>query len=213
MLIDAHTGLRTGFYRRPPAYDIRPDELDRAVITSGRLLHVDGVDAAAAARAVGWAREAGDPDHDGRRARGGGIDRVWPGVDLLACNPRFLAQVTGRAELDRPPRARRSAGPPRVAATLADGGRDSASRRAAFVRAPGFPVSVVDTNGAGDVFHGACAVGGAARAGRSNGRSCSPTRVAADEMPHARGRRAIPRLPEVAESLGARGYREARRGV
>jgi sugar/nucleoside kinase (ribokinase family) len=49
MLVDARSGLRTGVYRRPPAYAIRPEDLDQAVITSGRLLHVDGVDAQAAA--------------------------------------------------------------------------------------------------------------------------------------------------------------------
>jgi len=81
MLVDARTGARTGFYRRPPAYAIRPEELDRAVITSGKLLHVDGVDAAAATVAVRWAREAGQPvTMDGERIVEG-IDAVWPAVD------------------------------------------------------------------------------------------------------------------------------------
>ena len=173
MLIDAHTGLRTGFYRRPPAYDIRPDELDRAVITSGRLLHVDGVDTAAAALAVGWAREAGlRITMDGERVVEG-IDRVWPGVDLPACNPGSSLQVTGRAELEDGLRALAARGPGRVAATLAAERRDR-PRGGRVIRAPGFPVSVVDTNGAGDVFHGP-APSASCAAGPSSGRSCSPT--------------------------------------
>src|SRR5262249_41892444 len=118
MLIDARTGLRTGFYRRPPAYAIRPEDLDPAVMTSGRLLHVDGVDPEAAEMAVRWAREAGiRVTMDGERAVDG-IDAVWPGVDLLVCNPRFVAQVTGRAALEDGLRALAARGPARVAATL-----------------------------------------------------------------------------------------------
>jgi sugar/nucleoside kinase (ribokinase family) len=123
MLVDARTGLRTGFYRRPPAYAIQPDELDRGVITSGRLLHVDGVDAAAAAVAVRWAREAGiRVTMDGERVVEG-IDAVWPAVDLLVCNPRFVAQVTGRARVEQGLIALAARGPARVAVTPGGGGR------------------------------------------------------------------------------------------
>jgi sugar/nucleoside kinase (ribokinase family) len=206
MLIDAHTGLRTGFYRRPPAYDIRPDELDRAVITSGRLLHVDGVDAAAAAVAVRWAREAGiRVTMDGERVVDG-IDRVWPGVDLLACNPRFVAQVTGREGVEEGLRALAARGPARVAVTLAaegsvglEGGR--------FVRAPGFPVAVVDTNGAGDVFHGACAVG-ELRGWPFEWTLTFANAVAALKCRALGGRRGIPRLAETAAFLAEHGHRE-----
>jgi sulfofructose kinase len=134
MLIDAHTGLRTGFYRRPPAYDIRPDELDRAVITSGRLLHVDGVDAAAAAVAVRWAREAGlRVTMDGERVVDG-IDAIWPGVDLLACNPICRPGDRPRA---RGGGARRARGP-RSGAGGGDtgGGRLDRPRRGAHRPGP-----------------------------------------------------------------------------
>ena len=80
VLADRGTGQRTLFFRRPPAYAIRPEELDRAVITSGRLLHVDGVDADAAMRAIDWAREAGMRiTMDGERIVPG-IEHVWPRV-------------------------------------------------------------------------------------------------------------------------------------
>jgi sulfofructose kinase len=206
MLIDVHTGLRTGFYRRPPAYDIRPDELDRAVITSGRLLHVDGVDATAAALAVRWAREAGlRITMDGERVVEG-IDQVWPGVDLLACNPRFVAQVTGRAGLEDGLRALAARGPARVAATLAEEGAIGLEA-GRVVRVPGFPVPVVDTNGAGDVFHGACAVG-ELRDWPFEWTLLFANAVAAMKCRTLGGRRGIPRLPEVAAFLDARGYRE-----
>ena len=93
-----------------------------------------------------------------------------------------------------------------MAATLAaegaiglEGGR--------VIRAPGFPVSVVDTNGAGDVFHGACAVG-ELRGWPFEWTLLFANAVAAMKCRTLGGRRGIPRLPEVAEFLAARGYRE-----
>jgi sulfofructose kinase len=203
MLVDARTGLRTGFYRRPPAYAVRPQELDRAVVTSGRLLRVDGVDPEAAAVAVRWAREAGmRVTMDGERVVAG-IDAVWPAVDLLVANPRFVADASGCRRVEDGLLALAAAGPARVAATLAaegalglEGGR--------FVRAPGFGVPVVDTNGAGDVFHGACAVGEL--------RGCPfewtltfASAVAAMKCRTLGGRRGIPRLGDVAAFLAERG--------
>ncbi len=206
MLIDARTGARTGFYRRPPAYAIGPEELDRTVITSGRLLHVDGVDPAAAARAIGWAREAGmRVTMDGERVVAG-IDGVWPAVDLLVCNPRFVAQVTGRDGLEDGLRALAARGPARVAVTRGaegvlglEGGH--------FVHAPGFAVAVADTNGAGDVFHGACAVG-ELRGWPLEWTLTFASAVAAMKCRVLGGRRGIPRMPEVAAFLAERGHRE-----
>jgi sulfofructose kinase len=206
MLIDARTGLRTGFFRRPPAYAIQPGELDRAVMTSGRLLHVDGVDPAAAVTAIRWAREAGiRVTMDGERVVDG-IDAVWPGVDLLVCNPRFVAQVTGRAAVEDGLRALAARGPSRVAATLgADGAIGLESGR--VVRAPGFSVPVVDTNGAGDVFHGACVLG-ELRGWSFEWTLTFASAVAAMKCRVLGGRRGIPRLDETAEFLAARGHHE-----
>src|SRR5262245_16702641 len=206
MLIDSRTGLRTGFYRRPPAYALRAEDLDRAVITSGRLLHLDGVDPGAAAAAIGWAREAGmRVTMDGERVVDG-IDVVWPDVDLLACNPRFVAQVSGRPHVEDGLRALAARGPTRVAATLGaegavglDGGR--------LVRAPGFAVPVVDTNGAGDVFHGACAVG-ELRAWPLEWTFTFANAVAAMKCRTLGGRRGIPHLDEVRTFLAERGHPE-----
>ncbi|HEX2501424.1 MAG TPA: PfkB family carbohydrate kinase [Methylomirabilota bacterium] len=206
MLIDAQTGLRTGFYRRPPAYDVRPDELDRAVVTSGRLLHLDGVDAAAAVVAVRWAREAGMRiTMDGERVVDG-IDAVWPAVDLLAGNPRFVAQVTGRTDPEEGLAALAARGPARVAVTLAAEGAIGLEN-GRLVRAPGFSVPVVDTNGAGDVFHGACAVG--ELRGWPLARTLTfANAVAAMKCGSLGGRRGIPRLPAVAAFLAERGHPE-----
>jgi sulfofructose kinase len=192
--------LRIGFYRRPPAYAIQPGELDRAIMTSGRLLHVDGVDPEAAATAVRWAREAGiRVTMDGERVVDG-IDAIRPGVDLLVCNPRFLTQVTGRVRLEEGLTALAARGPARVAATLGaqgalglDGGR--------VIRAPAFAVPVVDTNGA------ACAVG-ELRDWPFEWTLTFANAVAAMKCGILGGRRGISRLDDVGRFLAERGHRE-----
>lgn len=206
VLADKKTGARTLFFRRPPSYVIRPEELDRAAVVSGRLLHVDGIDAAAAAQAVTWAREAGmRVTMDGERIVPG-IEAVWPRTDLLVCTPRFVRGMTGHSALEDGLRELADRGPGRVAVTLAgEGALGLAAGR--WVRVPGFRVEAVDTNGAGDVFHGACTVG-ELRDWPLEWTLTFANAVAAMKCRALGGRRGIPRMPEVAEFLAARGQRE-----
>ena len=75
------------------------------------------------------------------------------------------------------------------------------------MRAPGFAVPVVDTNGAGDVFHGACAVG-ELREWPFEWTLTFANAVAAMKCRTLGGRKGIPRLGEVATFLAERGHRE-----
>jgi sugar/nucleoside kinase (ribokinase family) len=205
VLVDRRSAARTIVFRRPAAYAVRPEELDRAALTAGRLLHVDGVDAPAAEQAIRWAREAGmRVTMDGDRVVEG-TGRVWPLADVLVCNPRFVQLVTGRPTVEDGLVVLASrGGPSRVAATLGaegavglDGGR--------WCRAPGFPVDAVDTNGAGDVFHGACAFG-ELRGWPLEWTLIFASAVAAMKCRALGGRRGIPRLPEVAQFLERHGH-------
>ena len=206
VVADRSSGTRTLFYRRPPAYAIRPEELDRAALTAGRLLHVDGIDAAAALQAVRWAREAGmRVTMDGERIVEG-IERVWPLVDLLVCNPGFVRAITGHAALEDGLRDLADRGPSRVAATVAGEGA-LGLEQGQWVRVPGFRVETVDTNGAGDVFHGACAFG-ELRGWPLDFVLTFANAVAAMKCRHLGGRRGIPRLPEVRDFLDTHGRRD-----
>ncbi len=206
VLVDRASGARTLFFRRPTAYAIQPEELDRAAVTAGRLLHVDGIDAAAALRAVRWAREAAmRVTMDGERIVAG-TELIWPLVDLLVCNPRFVATATGRSVLEDGLRDLAGRGPSRVAATLGEEGAIG-FEEGRCIRAPGFRVTTVDTNGAGDVFHGACAIG------ELKGWSLEWTltfanAVAAMKCRTLGGRRGIPSLPDVQKFLAAHGRRD-----
>jgi sulfofructose kinase len=203
---DRTTGQRTLFYRRPPGYTILPEELDRAVLTAGHLLHVDGIDTAAAAQAVEWARAAGMRiTMDADRALPG-VEQVWPRVDLLVCTPRFLGAVSQAVGLDAGLRDLADRGPARVAVTLAAEGVQGVTG-GRVVRIAGFPITPVDTNGAGDVFHGACAVG-ELRNWPLDWTLIFASAVAAMKCRSLGGRRGIPRCAAVAEFLASHGYKE-----
>jgi sugar/nucleoside kinase (ribokinase family) len=206
VLADRATGQRTLFFRRPPNYAIRPEEVSREAIVSGRLLHVDGIDAAAALQCIRWAREAGmRVTMDGERIVPG-IEQVWPRADLLVCNPRFIRGTTGHAAVEDGLRELADRGPARVAVTLADKGVLGYAQ-GRWVRVPGFRVEPVDSNGAGDVFHGACAVG-ELRGWPLEWTLTFANAVAAMKCRVLGGRRGIPRLPEVAEFLASHGHRD-----
>jgi len=206
VLADRATGARTLFFRRPPSYSIRPEELNREALTAGRLLHVDGIDAAAALQAIKWAREVGmRVTMDGERIVPG-IEEVWPRADVLICNPRFLSKVSGREKPKEGLRALADRGPSRVGVTLAEDGA-LGYEGGGWVRASGYRVAAVDTNGAGDVFHGACAFG-ELRGWPFEWVLTFASAVAAMKCRSLGGRRGIPRLPEVAEFLTLHGRRD-----
>jgi sugar/nucleoside kinase (ribokinase family) len=81
-----------------------------------------------------------------------------------------------------------------------------------WVPALGFRVETVDTNGAGDVFHGACAFGELRGWPLDWVLTCANA-VAAMKCRRLGGRRGIPRLPEVRDFLHAQGRRDLARAL
>ncbi|MBI2001866.1 MAG: hypothetical protein HYS69_11890, partial [candidate division NC10 bacterium] len=138
-------------------------------------------------------------------------EAVWPQVDLLVCNPRFVGLITGRATVEEGLQELARGGPSRVAVTLAEDGA-LGLEEGRWVRIPGFRVPVVDTNGAGDVFHGACALG-ELRAWPLEWTLAFASAVAAMKCRALGGRRGIPRLPEVIAFLEAHGRRDIARAL
>jgi sulfofructose kinase len=147
------SGERTVLWKRDERLKLQPEELRREWITDARALHVDGHDTAAATTAAGWAREAGI-------AVVADLDDLYPGVEGLLAKVDYLIvsrdipeRLTGHADLrESLPEVQRRFGCTLTAATLGhdgvvawDGGR--------FWYRPAYRVDVVDTTGAGDIFH------------------------------------------------------------
>lgn len=152
ILVD-ETGERTVLWKRDDRVTLHPEDLRQEWIVDARALHLDGHDTAAAIRAATWAREAGIPvilD----------LDKLYPGVEELLAKTDYLivsrnipGDLTGKAELHQALiEIQHRFGCLVTAATL---GHDGvlAWDRERFFYASAYRVNVVDTTGAGDVFH------------------------------------------------------------
>jgi ribokinase len=163
VFVHEETGERTfaassGFGREP----IRPEELDRAYLTSADLLHLDGFHFEAAVQAAIWMREAGKKVTLDAGKTTGSLDPRLPELVRLAnvaiCGSGVVEFLTGNAVLAEGAREVLHMGPQVVVETCGEAGSDTFTREEAF-HTPAFQVDVVDTTGAGDVFHGAYAAG------------------------------------------------------
>lgn len=153
ILVDRASGERTILMHRPAALTLRPDELDRGLVTSGRVLHLDGYDADAAYTAASWARAAGVPVVVDVDTRVGPVERLLAITDAVIVSRQFASDLTGavtpEGALTRLVASTRAAV---VVITLGAAGAIAASAAGTF-RAPGYAVQAVDTTGAGDIFH------------------------------------------------------------
>ena len=87
-----------------------------------------------------------------------GLIRLIGETDYLVCSTGFLQALAGTGDLPEAAAKALGLGPRVVVQTEGARGCDTFTRDQQF-HTPAFAVEVVDTTGAGDVFHGACLVG------------------------------------------------------
>lgn len=153
IIVEATSGDRTILWRRDKRLMFREGELRKENVCSGKLIHLDGHDIRSAIQCARWAKEEGIPTVID-------IDKVEPltpelirDLNFVVTSSRFPSLFTGISdrkkalvELQRHTRGFlcTTLGP-EGAMALVDG---------EILYAHGFQVDVVDTTGAGDVFHG-----------------------------------------------------------
>lgn len=155
ILIDQSTGERTILWRRDDCLRLDPARITPEKIAGARLLHIDGHDTAAVARAAEIARQNRIPVTVDVDTIYPGFDRVLPNVDFLVASSEFPSRWTGEQDPFRALELIQDEYHMQVAAmTLGEFGA-LARVEGRFLYSPGFVVNCVDTTGAGDVFHGA----------------------------------------------------------
>ena len=154
VIVDAGSGDRTVLWNRHAGLKMTPDQVSREAVISGRMLLVDCHETRAATTAARFAREAGTPTViDVEKVRDG-IHELLQNIDAIVAAEPFPAALTGYAEPGRALEAMaREFNAAVVAVTLGSegslawcGGREFRTRA--------FPVTCVDSTGAGDAFHG-----------------------------------------------------------
>jgi sulfofructose kinase len=154
IVIDQSTGERTVFWQRPDCLRLRPEEISEEMITSARLLHIDGHDTPAMEKAARIARENGIPVTVDVDTIYKGFERVLPYVDYLVASSEFPIQWTHQSDpLKALELIQEEYGIRCAAMTLGAHGA-LALYEGKFHYSPAFVVNCVDTTGAGDVFHG-----------------------------------------------------------
>ena len=152
ILVDAG-GERTVLCRRDPRVALKPGNLNREWIVHARALHVDGCDTAAATTAAGWAREAGIPVIADLDELYPGVEELIEKVDYLIVSRDIPGRLMGESDLEMALRQmQRRYGCRLAAATLGEHGVLAWDGRQIH-HACAYSVPVVDTTGAGDIFH------------------------------------------------------------
>lgn len=154
VIVEKKSGKRTILWTKKDYSPLKATELDKDYLLSGKILHLDGYEIEAAL----WiAKEAKKKKVKVTLD----LDTVVPGIDELVSYSDVVipswsmaSKLTGK---DKPEQALEeifSMGPSIVVITLGDKGCICRSENEVFFQ-PGIKVEVVDTTGAGDVFHGA----------------------------------------------------------
>ncbi|GGA61473.1 ribokinase [Edaphobacter acidisoli] len=152
VLVDAG-GERTVLCRRDERLALQPHELRREWITNARALHVDGFDTVAATLAARWAREAGIPVIADLDELYPGVEELIRNIDYLIVSRDFPCRLMAESDLEKALQLMQHRyGCTLTAATLGEEGV-LAWDGAQFTHAPAYAVRVVDTTGAGDIFH------------------------------------------------------------
>src|SRR4051794_11815356 len=155
ILIDESTGERTVLWRREECLRLEPDEVRPEMITSARMLHIDGHDTPAVARAAAIARQHGIPVTVDVDTIYHGFESVLPNVDYLIASSEFPGQWTSERDPFKALELIQSEYRMKVAAMTLGAHGALALTEGKYVYSPAFVVNCIDTTGAGDVFHGA----------------------------------------------------------
>ena len=203
VLVEEGSGHRTIVRQRDPRIWLQPDDLAHDTVCAGRVLHLDGHEGAAALQAARWARNAGilvsvDAEEPTQHR-----EELFALTDVLIVSRRFARALTGRSAPADILRGLAGFGPPCVGLTQGEAG-SALLYRGEIVEAPGFPVEVVDTTGAGDVFHGAFLCG-LLRGWEARDILQFANAVSALKCTRLGGRTGIPRIEDVWRFLAARG--------
>jgi sugar/nucleoside kinase (ribokinase family) len=153
IIIDKNNGERTILWERDRRLSFADNELRKADVCAGSVLHLDGHDHEAAIRAARWAQEEGIPVVID-------LDKVVPRseelislVDFLITSSNFPPDFTGIADPIESLLALRKYCGGFLAVTLGAQGAMAVVGEEC-IRFPAFKVHAVDTTGAGDIFHG-----------------------------------------------------------
>jgi sugar/nucleoside kinase (ribokinase family) len=206
--VHAETGERVfSGYEQWTRIPLTAEEIDREYIVAADYLHLDGAHAEAALQAARWMHEAGKtvvldgssthaPVRPAMRA-------LVEEADVVISGSGFGPSLTGLSDVWEAGEAIFRMGPKVVVQTEGKAGAYTVTAGDRF-HIPSFDVEVVDTTGAGDVFHGAYIVG-LMQGWDLRQTAWFATAVSALKLRKLGGRAGIPTFEETLDFLAQRG--------
>lgn len=203
IVVSEKSGERTILWKRGSGLRFTAHDFVEGQLTKGRLLHLDTHEIARNIQAAREARDAGVPVLIDAEAMRPQVDELLTLCDVVLADLGFARSMTGATEAEAALHALRHLCPAASIVGLTLGGHGSMawSSEAGVVSAPAYPVEVVDTTGAGDVYHGAFGYG--LLRGFSLEKTCRfANAVAALSCTALGGRGALPALEQVEALMG-----------
>jgi sulfofructose kinase len=148
-------GNRTVFWHRGTVPPLRPADVDLSPFSAARILHLDGLMIEASIEAAHQARKKGlTVVMDAGTMRDGSLELVSL-VDILIASEGFPQSLVGKdAPVEEALEVLHRLGPHEVVITRGSKGSVGLKDQR-IIAQQAFPADVVDTTGAGDVYHGA----------------------------------------------------------
>jgi sulfofructose kinase len=155
IIVERHSGMRTVILDRMESSSVAPDEIPKNFIQSAQYLLLDGRDQEAARTVAMIAKKANvEVVLDAGSARRG-LGDLFPYVDHLVCSANFSSNFTQEEDPGRAALKFVWTGFKSVVVTCGSKGCVGATPEGELFEQDAFKVEVMDTTGAGDVFHGA----------------------------------------------------------
>ena len=152
--IDQPSGKRTVVLNRTHISDVSVGQIAAEQVTAGKILLIDGWEAETSIQAAKWAKDSGRivvADFGSVRER---IEEMLPLVDYPIVSAKFIRQMWGQIEVPTATKKLLQWGARAGVVTCGPQGCFGNDGQHVYFQ-PAFTVPVVDTTGAGDVFHGA----------------------------------------------------------
>lgn len=152
--IEKTNGKRSIAWTRGNAKQLSPDELDDKLIKRSKVLHLDGHQTSAAIAAAKIAQTHGVTVSIDAGTIVLQIDELLELSDIVIASEKFASYHTGKLSIEKAVEKLFTANCKFSAITMGNRGVIGFDGKN-LLKCPAFKVDVVDTTGAGDVFHGA----------------------------------------------------------
>ena len=155
VLLNTSNASRTCVWNRGTVTPPQPSDVDLEVLKNAKYLHLDGHQIDCAVYAAQKAKEFGVKVSLDAGAPYPGIDQLLPLVDVLIPSEEFSLKYTGCKTAEEAAAQLYEKFHPEVLIITQGSKGGFIWDNGKAVRYPVFPVKAVDSNGAGDTFHGA----------------------------------------------------------